>query len=148
VPPSPIRTGAFVLTNFPFGPPHRRDVRGPTPHIAYCLGFRSEAAPVQLMLAYTSSAQRRWGTERVSLGVIEFDAAAAAVLSQRPFHIDLRCLARVALSAAWFPRLDRTDRGVVAWADRVLQTRVTEVLFELARRSPGHIEIRGIGSER
>jgi hypothetical protein len=123
-------------------------VPGLTPHIAYCLGFRSEAAPLQLMLAYTSSVQRRWGTERVPLGVIEFDAAAAALLNQRPFHIDPRCLARVPMSAPWFPRLDRVDRGVVAWADVALQSRITRVLSELARRSPGHIEMRGIGSGR
>jgi hypothetical protein len=121
-------------------------VPGPTPHIAYCLGFRSEGALLQLMLAYTSSVQRRWGTERVPLGVIEFDAAAATALNQRPFHIDLRCLARVPISAAWFPRLDRVDRGVVAWTDLALQSRITRVLSELARRSPGHIEMRGIGS--
>jgi len=147
VPAPPIRAGAFVLTNFPLGPPHRRDVPGPTPHIAYCLGFRSEVAPLQLMLAYTSSVQRRWGMERVPLGVIEFDVVAAAALKQRPFHIDLRCLARVPISTAWLPRLDRVDRGVVAWADRALQTRITGVLSELARRSPGHIEMREIGSE-
>jgi len=100
------------------------------------------------MLAYTSSVQRRWGTERVPLGVIEFDLAAAAALNQRPFHIDLRCLARIPMSAAWLPRLGEVDRGVVAWADLALQARITRVLSELARRSPGHIEMRGIESER
>jgi len=100
------------------------------------------------MLAYTSSVQHRWGTERVPLGVIEFDAKAAAVVNQRPFHIDLRCLARVPMSAAWLSRLGQGDRGIVAWADRALQARINDVLFELARRSPGHIEMRGIGSER
>ncbi len=148
MPPPLIAAGAFVLTNFPFGPPHRRDVPGPTLHIAYCLGFRSEVAPVQLMLAYTSSVQHRWGTDRVPLGVIEFDAKTAAAVNQRPFHIDLRCLARLPLSAAWFPRLGLADRGIVANADRQLQARINEVLSELARRSHGHIELRGLGSER
>jgi hypothetical protein len=100
------------------------------------------------MLAYTSSVRHRWGTERLPLGVIEFDAVAATALNQRPFHIDLRCLARVPPSAAWFPRLDQVDRGIVAWADRALQARINDVLFQLARRSPGHIEMRGIGSEQ
>ena len=100
------------------------------------------------MLAYTSSTRHRWGTERVPLGVIEFDAAAAAALNQRPFHTDLRCLARVPLSADWFPRLGQVDRGVIAWADRALLARINKVLSELAHRSPGHIEMRGIGSER
>jgi len=104
--------------------------------------------PVQLMLAYTSSVQHRWGTDCVPLGVIHFDAVAAAALNQRPFHIDLRCLARVPMSAAWFPRLGQDRQGVVAWADRALQMRINEVLSELARRSPGHIEMRGTGSER
>ena len=100
------------------------------------------------MLAYTSSVQRRWGTERVPLGVIEFDAKAAAAVNQRPFHIDLRCLARVPMSAARLPRLNQGNRGIVAWADRALQARINEVSSELARRSPGDIETRGIGSER
>ena len=100
------------------------------------------------MLADTSSVQHRWGTECVPLGVIAFDAKAAAAVNQRPFHIDLRCLARVPMSAAWFPRLAHGDPGIVAWADRALQARINDVLFELARRSPGHIEVRGIGSER
>jgi hypothetical protein len=52
------------------------------------------------------------------------------------------------MSAAWLPRLGEVDRGVVAWADLALQARITRVLSELARRSPGHIEMRGIESER
>lgn len=117
----PIRVRAFVLTNFPFGPPHRHDVPGPTPHIAYCLGLRSASTPVQLMLSYTSSARHRWGMERLPIGVIELDAVAAAALNLRPRRIDLRCLARVPPPPAWFPRLDQLDRGVVVWADRALQ---------------------------
>jgi hypothetical protein len=100
------------------------------------------------MLAYTSSLRDRWGTDRVPLGVIEFDAKAAAAVNQRPLHIDLRGLARVPMSAAWLPRLGQGDRGILAWADRASQTRINEVLSELARRSPGHIETRGIESER
>jgi hypothetical protein len=107
VAPPPISAGAFVLTNFPFGPPHRPDEPGPTPHIAYCLGYRDGVLPIQLMLAYTSSGMWRGWPRRLPHGVIEFDTQAAHALNQSPFHLDLRCLARVPLLPAWSPRLDQ-----------------------------------------
>jgi hypothetical protein len=116
------------------------------PHIADCLGFRPQATPIQVMLAYTSSGPWQGGPGPRPMGILEFDSAAAAHLNQRAFHLELRCLAAVSLTEAWFPRLHEAEHGIRAWADRSLQTRINQILVELARRSPHVIQFRGIGS--
>lgn len=93
------------------------------------------------MLAYTSSGPWR-GVGARPVGVLDFPAAMARPLHQRAFHLDLRCLARVSLSDAWFPRLGQPDRGIVAVADRATRDRITAEAARVAR-SP-NLEIRGI----
>jgi hypothetical protein len=97
-----------------------------------------------MLLAYTSSGP--WGGASPNLpnGVVEFDEAAARPLKQRAFHIDLRCLARVPVSEAWFPDLALPDRGVVAVAGPHLQERIMKIVVQLATRSPQLIEMRGL----
>jgi len=138
-----IADGSFVWTLFPFGPPHRPDRPRPTRHIAYVLAQNSARRPAQLLLAYTSSGPWRSAAPAVPLGVIEFGAAEAKALGQRPFHIDLRCLAQVPLTEAWFPDLAQPDRGVVAVAGARLQGRIQRVLDELVERNRHLIEMRG-----
>jgi hypothetical protein len=139
-----IREGAFVLTNFPFGPPSRPDVPGPSPHIAYCLGFQNSARGPLLMLAYTSSGRWRPSRHELPFGVIQFDHDAAKALNQVPFHLDLRVLARIPESPEWLPRLNLPDHGIVASANRRLRERIAELAIEMARRRPEVIEIRGL----
>jgi hypothetical protein len=141
-----IREGAFVLTNFPFGPPDRPDRPGPVPHIAYCLGVQSTRAGFELILAYTSSGRGRPLGPAVPVGVIEFDRAAASVLNQKPFHLDLRVLARVPPRLSWLPRLEAPNSGIIAQADRSLRDRIAAVAEQLVRRRPEVIQIRGVGS--
>jgi hypothetical protein len=138
-----IREGAFVLTNFPYGPPERPDVPGPVPHIGYCLGVQNTNQGPLLMLAYTSSGPWRPPGHGLPLGVIQFDRSAARALNQVPFHLDLRVLARVPESPAWLPRLDAPDRGIIAWADKILRDRIADLAVQLARRRSEVIEIRG-----
>jgi hypothetical protein len=138
--------GEFVWTNFPFGPPgHDPTVPGPSEHIAYVLGHRPGAVTV-VMLAYTSSGPWRGTGGAKPVGVLDFDRAQAARVNQKPFHVDLRCLARVALNEAWFTRLSRPGRGVVALADQEARDRITREAARLARVAAGTtmIEIRGI----
>ncbi len=59
-------------------------------------------------------------------GVVPFDAEEAGRLNQKPFHLDLRTLAYVALTQAWFPRLSQPDRGIVAVATKAIQLRIVE----------------------
>jgi hypothetical protein len=143
-----IREGAFVLTNFPFGPPNRTDQPGPVPHIAYCLGAQTTRRGPELILAYTSSGPWRPPGRTVPVGVIEFDNAAAIILNQKPFHLDLRILARIPPTLSWLPRLDYPDFGIIAWADRALRERINATAEQLARRRPEVIQIRGAGSLR
>lgn len=143
MPESPYPQGAFAWTNFPFGPPDRPDVPGPVPHIAYVLGARHVSGGLLVMLAYTSSGRWRGSAPEPPQGVIEFDDAAARPLNQKAFHIDLRCLARVPPTAAWFPELAAPGRGIVAVAGVRLRDRIMRVAEALATRSPALIEVRG-----
>jgi len=142
--PTVISEGAFLWTNFPFGPPHRTDIPGPVRHIAYVLGSRGEGAAVQLILAYTSSGPWRGTAPRPPIGIIEFDEAAARQLNQRAFHIDLRCLARAPLTGAWFPDLTGPGRAVVAVATERVRQRILTAAEQLWARSPQLIEIRAL----
>jgi hypothetical protein len=139
-----IREGAFILTNFPFGPPDRPDQPGPLPHIAYCLGVRSIGRGSELILAYTSSGPWRPPGRTLPLGIIEFDRAAARALNQIPFHLDLRVLARVPPVAAWLPRLNTPGFGIIAWADAATRDRIAAEASRLAARRPEVIEVRGV----
>jgi hypothetical protein len=135
--------GSFVWTLFPFGPPDPRDLPGPVRHIAYVLATRSERTSTKVLLAYTSSGPWRSAAATLPRGIIEFDAAAAKALGQRPFHIDLRCLAQVPVTAAWFPDIAQPRQGVVGVAGARLQVRIQGVLDDLVERSRELIEIRG-----
>jgi hypothetical protein len=143
-----IGEGAFVVTNFPFGPPDPPDQPGPVPHIAYCLGVRQSTQGPELLLAYTSSGPWRPGGHSIPVGVIEFDRSAARAVNQVPFHLDLRVLARVPPSARWLPRLDTTGGGIVAMADSALRDRIAAEARRLANRHPDVIEVRGVRHRR
>jgi len=141
-----IPEGAFVRAYFPFGhPPEARSRPAPYAHIAYCLGSRAEAGRVtEIMLAYTSSGPWRGIGATKPLGIVEFDQREAARLNQRPFHIDLRCLARVPPSAEWFPHWNQPGHGVIAIASQRLRERILGAAEQLVRSSPAIVEIRGI----
>jgi hypothetical protein len=136
--------GSFVWTMFPFGPPNLTNVPGPVRHIGYVLARRGDGASAQLLLAYTSSGPWRGATPKPPAGLLEFDEAAARPLNQRPFHIDLRCLARVPPTEARFPDLSRPNNGVVAVAGARVRDRILKAAELLAARSPRVIEIRGV----
>jgi hypothetical protein len=112
-------------------------------HIAYVLGAREAERGIQMLLAYTSSGAWRGAAATPPLGVVEFTAAEARALNQRAFHLDLRCLARVPATAAWFPEISSATQGVVAVASARLQARVMKVATDLAARNPELIEVRG-----
>lgn len=134
--------GAFVWTNFPFGyPPEARARPGPLRHIAYHLGSDAGLA----LLAYTSSGPWRGAALGRPPGIVEFDGVDAGRLNQKPFHIDLRTLAKVTLTQNWFPDWADGDHGVVAVAAPDVQHRILEAA-RLLRTRAETIEVRGIGS--
>lgn len=144
MPAAVFAEGTFVWTFFPFGPPNRPDIPGPVRHIAYVLANRVDRTSAQLLLAYTSSGPWHGASTQLPSGIIEFDEATARRLNQRPFHIDLRCLARVPPTTAWFPDLASPERGVVAIAGVRVRDRILKAAELLATRSPRVIEIRGV----
>lgn len=135
--------GSFVWTMFPFGPPDRPDLPGPIRHLAYVLATDSTKQVPVLLLAYTSSGPWRGAAARPPRGVIEFAVEEARRLGQKPFHLDLRCLAQVPLTPAWFPDLGRPDRGIVGMAGARLRSRLDTLLHDLVTRDRALIEIRG-----
>ncbi|MCA3421160.1 MAG: hypothetical protein INF34_03580 [Roseomonas sp.] len=112
-------------------------------HIAYVLATDSNPKVPMLLLAYTSSGPWRGATGRLPLGVIEFDDAAARAVGQKPFHIDLRCLAQVPLAKRWFPDLGQTGYGIMGTAGARLRERIDVMLSDLVTRNRDLIEMRG-----
>jgi len=125
---------------FPFGPP---DQPGPVRHVAYVLATNSRPKVPMLLLAYTSSGPWRGAAGRLPLGVMEFEAAAARTVGQKPFHLDLRCLAQVPLTKRWLPDLERPNQGIVGTASARMQQRIDALLSALVARTGDLIEIRG-----
>jgi hypothetical protein len=128
---------------FRFGPPDPPDQPGPVRHVAYVLATNSRPKVPMLLLACTSSGPWRGATGRLPLGVMELEAAAARAVGQKPFHLDLRCLAQVPLTKRWFPDLERPGQGVVGTATARLQQRIDALLRALVTRNRDLIEIRG-----
>jgi hypothetical protein len=75
--------------------------------------------------------------------VINFGEREAKAVGQKPFHMDLRCLAQVPLNAAWFPDLAQPGHGVVGVAGARLQVRIEKMLQEMVTRNRNLIEMRG-----
>ncbi len=138
-----VAAGCFVWTVFPFGPPDAPEQPGPRRRIAYVLATDSAPRVPMLLLAYTSSGAWRGAAARPPQGVLEFDAAAARVLGQRPFHMDLRCLAQVPMTLRWLPDLGLASRGVVGTAGVRLRARIDVAFSELVTRNRNLIEMRG-----
>lgn len=120
---------------FPFGAPYPPHRPGPVRHVGYVLARTETSLAV---VAYTSSGP--WQGHSIPPGVIEFNEAAARGLGQRPFHLDLRCLARLPFTRSWFPDLEEGVLGVAGLRQR---SRIQEVLDALLRRSPEVIQMRG-----
>jgi hypothetical protein len=112
-------------------------------HIAYVLATDSKPKVPMLLLAYTSSGPWRGATVRLPLGVMEFEDAAARAVGQKPFHIDLRCLAQVPLAKRWFPDLGQIGFGIIGTAGARLRERIDVMLNYLVTRNRDLIEMRG-----
>ncbi len=109
--PPPLQQGDFVWCAFP----EREAPLRPGPlHVAYILAVAAVAGGYGVMAAYTTS--QPW-TGALPQGVLSFDRSAAASLGQsRAFVLDLRRLAYLPLTVAWFPRLTEPDAGVLGRA--------------------------------
>lgn len=94
------------------------------------------------LIAYTTS--QPWRHEALPPGVFVIDQSIAASFGQgRAFVLDLRRLAFVPLTALWFPRLGRPDRGVQGRAALQWQRRFKQVADDLLSRRAEIIERLG-----
>ena len=104
-------------------------------HVAYTLAVAAVAGGYGVVTAYTTS--QPWAEALLPHGVIAFDSAEAASLGQaRAFVLDLRRLAYLPLTAAWFPRVGEEGAGVLGRAPKALRDRVNAMTTELVKRRP------------
>ncbi len=107
-------------------------------HVAYTLAVAAVGGGYGVMTAYTTS--QSWAGA-LPQGVIAFNSAEAASLGQaRAFVLDLRRLAYLPLTAAWFPRAGEEGAGVFGRAPKVLRDQVNAMMTELAKRRPDTLE--------
>ena len=103
-------------------------------HVAYTLAVAAVVGGHGVMAAYTTS--QPWAGA-LPQGVIAFDSVEAAALGQaRAFVLDLRRLAYLPLTTAWFPRVAEEGAGVLGRAPKALRDRVNAMTTELAKRRP------------
>jgi hypothetical protein len=76
--------------------------------------------------------------------VVAIDAAEAALFGQaRAFRLDLRRLAFVPVTPAWFPELERDGHGVLGRAGKALRLTLQAELTTVQRRSPEMLQRLG-----
>jgi hypothetical protein len=128
--------GAFVRVLFPTQEKPRRPG---LLHIGYVLGSTTKDA----LVAYTTS--QPWPTGvPLPAGARLFDAGEAATLNQsRAFVLRLDTLAKLPLTADWFPDIEAADRGMIAVAPARLREELNDLATHLLRRRRSLIQMRG-----
>jgi len=99
-------------------------------------------------MAYTTS--RQWAPDTpFPLGILAFNRAQAAIYGQsRAFVMDLRRIAFLPMTTAWFPYLDQSGSGVQGHAPKADQRRFRQTAEDLARRHRELVERLGPGWPR
>ena len=118
---------------------------GPGEHIGYALAVAGSVNPpvaFTALIAYTMS--QPWTQPTRPLGLFVFDRRTAADLGQgRAFVMDLRRLAAVPVTSAWFPRLDQPGGGVQGHMPKHRQRQYLRVVEDLLTRRPELVERLG-----
>jgi len=129
--------GSFVPVLFPTAEQPR--VPGLL-HIGYVIGATARDAVV----AYTTS--QPWPVDiPLPLGARFFSAAEAMALNQnRGFLLRMDLLARLPMTAAWFPEIEKPGQGVIAVAPAALQRELTALGAALLQRRREVVEMRGL----
>lgn len=131
-----IAPGTFVRVLFPTR--ERPNVPGLL-HIGYVLIVANREA----IVAYTTSQPWPAGTP-LPAGARLFDLQEAARLNQsRGFLLRLDILARLPLTKAWFPDIDRPNAGAIAVAPASLQAELTRIATNVVRRRRDLLDMRG-----
>ena len=131
-----MQPGTFVRVLFPT----REAPREPgVLHIGYALivGGRD------VVVAYSTS--QPWPSDTpLPAGARLFDAHEAARLNQsRAFLLRLDVLARLPMTPRWFPDIEQPHQGVIATAPPALQSELTRLAVNVARRRRELLQLRG-----
>jgi hypothetical protein len=92
--------------------------------------------------AYTTS--QPWEYESKPAGVVIFDRTEAVNLGQdRAFVLDLRRLAYLPVTPAWFPYLGQPSDGIVGRADKSRRRQLNQIAADLLVRRSEIVERLG-----
>ena len=136
----PFQEGDFVWCAFP----ERENPACPGPlHLGYALAVSGAAGALATLMGYTTS--QPWPPDVTPpLGVFPFDRQAAASFGQaRAFVMDLRRIAFVPVTSAWFPRLDQPGHGIHGHAPKGQQRRFRQTATDLLTRHGEIVERLG-----
>ena len=128
--------------------PERENPAQPGPlHLGYTLVASGPVLPASpqpsALIAYTTSQPWPSGAP-FPLGVLAFSREVAGRYGQaRAFVMDLRRIAFVPLTAAWFPRLGQPGDGVQGHAPKAEQRRFRQLAQDLAIRHAELVERLG-----
>lgn len=140
----PFREGDFVWCAFP---EHEAPARPGPLHLGYTLAASGAAPPTSpvpsALMAYTTS--RPWPPDvPLPLGVLTFDRDVATRYGQsRAFVMDLRRIAFVPVTPAWFPRIEQPGHGIQGRALKAEQRHFRQLAHELATRHGALVERLG-----
>jgi hypothetical protein len=122
-----LRRGDYVLCNFPFrestGP-------GPSPHIVLCAATGRQREMPFAIVFYTTSQTDYHGARRPRQYLFVGRERAMELGQRSAFHVDASRIARLPLTAEYFPQMDRNAIPVHG-RDPELVTRAEERLREL-----------------
>ena len=134
----PFRVGEFVWCAFPVS---ENPIQPGPHHIAYTLAVSGVAEDFSAILAYTTS---QTAPAVLPVGVRRFSASEAALLGQdKAFLLNLRRMAFLPVTSAWFPRLAWNDCGIVGRAPGALRREIEDAATDLMRRRGGDVERLG-----
>jgi hypothetical protein len=137
---NPYCAGDFVWTHFP---ERENPARLGPRHVGYVVLSNSTAPGSAVLVAFTTS--QPWTGPRPP-GLYSIDRETAASMGQsRPFTLDLRRIAPLPVTGAWFPDLDTPNHGILGRAPERLRLEYQAALTELARRRRENIERLGPG---
>ena len=104
---------------------------------------RPKSTSTGTLVACTTSQPRPAGIP-LPAGARLFDADEAAALNQsRAFILRLDILAKLPLTATWFPDIETANQGIVAVAPARLREELNDLAMHLVRRRRSLIQMRG-----
>ena len=123
-----LRRGDYVLCNFPF---RESQGPGPSPHIALCAATGRQGDTSFAIVFYTTSRTDYQGARRPRQYLFVSQARAMELGQKAAFQVDASRIARLPLTADYFPEL-AANTIPVRGRDPELVTKVEDRLRELA----------------